>query len=131
MTTAWSYLPNAKHIDRILASFAVNTSVWDDIGNSYTDDTGAWKQTERSLSEDLRKIYIVIRTHIDDIQPIRQGTGWSAACDATVALIAHSDCGYMLDSDPGELAIIAKFDDVRARLLLPACIVFVKEKELV
>jgi hypothetical protein len=57
---------------------------------------------------------------------------WSAACsaayyaarDAIVALIAYDDCAYMLDSDPGELEILAKFGNEKAILLLPACKAF-------
>ena len=44
--------------------------------------------------------------------------------DTLLALIAYDDCAYMLDSDPGELAILAKFGDRRAVLLLGACKVF-------
>jgi hypothetical protein len=47
-----------------------------------------------------------------------------AAMDAIVALIAYDDCAYMLESDPGELAILAAFGDPRATMLLPACKVF-------
>ncbi len=50
---------------------------------------------------------------------------------AVTALIAYDDCGYMLDSDPGELAMLAKLGDHRAILLLPACIALSKEKDLV
>ncbi len=57
--------------------------------------------------------------------------GRNLAWDAIAALIAWDDCAYMLDSNPGELAIIAALGDPRAILLLPACTIFSKEKDLV
>ena len=44
--------------------------------------------------------------------------------DPLSALIAWDDCGYMIESEIGELEIIAKFGDPRAILLLPACKVY-------
>ena len=41
--------------------------------------------------------------------------------DAVLALVAYDDCAYMLESDPGELAILAKLGDPRASLVLAAC----------
>jgi hypothetical protein len=50
--------------------------------------------------------------------------------DAILALIVYDDCAYILDSDPGELEILAKFGDERAILLLPACKVFAAIKHV-
>ena len=50
---------------------------------------------------------------------------WYAATRyALLALCAYDDCAYMLDSDPGELAILAVFGNPGAILLLPACKAF-------
>ena len=51
--------------------------------------------------------------------------------DTLLALIAYDDCAYMLDSDPGELAILAAFGDPRAVLILPACEILHSCKEVV
>ena len=52
---------------------------------------------------------------------VARDASWAVARDAILALVAYDDCAYMLDSDPGELAILAAFGDPRAGLLLPAC----------
>ena len=46
---------------------------------------------------------------------------WEAGYNVLLALIAYDDCAYMIDSVPGEIAILAKLGDCRAGLLLPAC----------
>ena len=52
-----------------------------------------------------------------------------AFCFAIIALIAYDDCAYMLESDLGELRMLAKLGDLRAILLLSAREVFNMEKE--
>ena len=59
-----------------------------------------------------------------------RGKAWQAARDAILALIAYDDCAYMLDSEPGELAILAAFGDPRAVLILPACEILHSLKEI-
>jgi hypothetical protein len=64
----------------------------------------------------------------DTMRDKQQSLAWGAR-QAMLALVAYDDCAYMLDSDPGELAILAKFGDPRAILLLSACKVFHSLKE--
>jgi hypothetical protein len=40
--TAWSHLPNAKHIDRVLASLAANPEKWD--AARYAARDAAWDE---------------------------------------------------------------------------------------
>lgn len=65
----------------------------------------------------------------DDLKACNNGQDKNLywAQGAIMALIADDNCAYMLDSDPEELAIIAKLGDPRAILLLPACIRFKRE----
>ena len=119
MTTKWAHLPNAAHIDRVLASF-----------NSHP---GQWNAAE---SEKWAEAWNAARDAV-----LAQGryTEWAAAAEAAVwevprrdtilALVAYDDCAYMIDSDPGELAILAKFGDPRAVLLLSACKILHSIKE--
>ena len=119
MTTKWAHLPNAAHIDRVIASAIAHPDHW---------NSRAWGTTEWSAAWDAA-------WHDMNIQ--HRQAAWAAgqkdarypARDALLALVAYDDCAYMLDSDPGELAILAKFGDPRAILLLPACKAFHSIKE--
>ena len=114
-TTAWAHLPNAVHIDRVIASAKANPEQWADSWDT------TWSAVRSSAWDAARDLLI------------KQGRYWvllevPAVRDATrcalLALFAYDDCAYMLDSDPGELAILAAFGDPRALLLLPACKAF-------
>ncbi len=138
MITAWSHFPNAAHIDRVIASVSNNpdnwpkTSIWDipqDVIWDAAWDT-AWNMSEVEMWTVSRDaMWNAVKNMA--ASTLNRGAEWDAAWHAIVALAASDDCAYMLDSDPGELAIIAKLGDHRAVLLLPACIALSKEKELV
>ena len=120
MTTKWAHLPNAVHIDRVIASFNSHPSHWN------------------PSAAGLPGVRLAARTEaVDMLKKQGREAGWNAEWalvrssvrDALLVLGAYDDCAYMLDSDPGELAILAKFGDPRAVLLLPACKVFHVPKE--
>ena len=146
-TTPWAHLPNAAHIDRVFASLNSNFKQWRRA--AYTVQGYEWvevrnsawhsaRQAVRVQSRDavwmeVRKAVIAQRRLAADV-----GRMWAAADEAydvardtILALVAYDECAYMLDSDPGELAIVAKLGDPRALLLLPACKVVHSLKELV
>ena len=120
MTTKWAHLPNAVHIDRVLASSKADPTHW---------NSSAWGTTEWSAAWDAA-------WHDMNIQ--HRQAAWAAGQTdarntpqyAILALCAYDDCAYMLDSDPGELAILAAFGDLRAILLLGACKALQSIKEL-
>ncbi len=121
--TPWADHPNAIHIDRILSSYIANPTIWRKRENKYnvTKTADAFLRAFNGLSSCNKELYdstasMLMFGHI----PI----------DTAACLLAYDDCGYMLDSDPGELAILAKFGDDRAVLLLHACIIFAEEKKL-
>ena len=131
--TDWAHLPNAVHIDRVLASVKANPEQWLQV--RFDENNTAWlaysAQRRRlelydTLNEQGRRSSWVAAR--DAVQVSAQGEigtqKWLEVRNAILALIAYDDCAYMLDSDPGELAILAKFDDHRAILLLTACKVF-------
>jgi hypothetical protein len=119
--TGWADLPNAAHIDRVLASAKANPKHW----------ALAWDTTwsaERTVAlnvardaicsqERLKAWYLVRKDTVENDSP---NDTWGVV----LALCAFDDCAYMLDSDPGELAILAAFGDPRAVLLLSSCKVF-------
>ena len=96
--------------------------------------TTAWAHLPNAKYIDL--VLASIKAH-----PEKWVAAWDAARDAVrdavrdaiAALIAYDDCAYMLESEVGELKILAALGDPRAILLLPACIAFssIKEMEMV
>ena len=115
--TAWAHLPNAVHIDRVLESVLSTPYHWVVSWQVKAHDV-AWAATQDSLIDQGK--YRVWTTTRDFLIDRGKYTSW----DAILALIAFDDCAYMLDSDPSELAILAKFGDCRAVLLLSACKAF-------
>ena len=123
-TTPWAHLPNAAHIDRVIASVKANpdhwAAAWDVVRNA------AWAEAWNTV-QDVGRNAEYNAAWLVEVQYIT----WVAARDAILALIAYDDCAYMLDSDPGELAILAAFGDPRAVLILPACEILHSCKEVV
>jgi hypothetical protein len=127
MTTDWAHLPNAVHIDRVIASALANPNHWVEWRGVAWDALtaardAAWSKAWNTVqdagrSAEYNAAWLAAR------EPA-WNAAWLVARDAILALIAYDDCAYMLDSDPGELAILAAFGDPRAVLLLPACKVF-------
>ncbi len=95
MTTAWSHLPNARHIDRILAHLEAHPDKWDAArAAAYT----AARDAARAAARD-------------------------AARAAIVALVAWDNCAHLLELTPDQLRVYSRLsDDPAAVLLLPAVI---------
>ena len=138
--TVWAHLPNAKHIDWVLASLKANPKKW---AASMIRTTAAWNAFDaargvaRGVARDA--VYTAACDAAYDAAcdavwyeawDAAIDAAWNAAWGTIVALIAYDDCAYMIESEVGELKIIAAFGDPRAILLLPACIVFNETKEL-
>ena len=112
MTTAWAHLPNAKHIDAVLASLNANPQQWADAWNKIypAGTTTAWCAA-----------WCAAR---DAVWAAARGAVWGAMWAAILALIAYDDCAYMLESEVDELRILAALGDQKAILLVPACLAF-------
>ena len=123
MTSAWAHLPNAAHIDRVIASVLSNPVQW----------TWVASDPVRHPMWDVRgEAYEVVRKQgRSSVWEEGRLSVLDGARDAILALIAYDDCAYMIDSDPSELAILAAFGDPRASLLLSACKAFHSIKEVV
>jgi len=136
----WSHLPNAKHIDRILESLKTNpdkwASVWKHNVAMEAAMGAAWDAT-RAAAYDAAWRMAAWDAARDAAMDAAMDAAWNAARnaargaaqDAIIALIAYDECAYMLDSDLGELRMLAKLGDLRAILLLSAREVFNMEKE--
>ena len=148
--TAWAHLPNAKHIDWVIASLKANpekwraarNAVWDeaweaayDAALDAIDDAGRYETFDAAYESKEAAFdaayYAAWFAAFDAGVAAAFDAAVAAADDAILALIAHDDCGYMIESEVGELKIIAAFGDQRAILLLPACIVYNETKVLV
>ena len=130
MTTKWAHLLNAAHIDRVLASSKANPTHWNSRAWGTTEWSAAWDAAWHDMNIRHRQAaWDASWAEWDASWFFALPAGRQAARDAILALIAYDDCAYMLESDPGELAILAKFGDNRAMLLLPACKAFHSIKE--
>lgn len=134
--TTWAHLPNSKHIDWVLASAMEHPEIWEEAWNttremrSYTTYSIKW-HAMRTIIREISTKEAAYRAEWGYLWDEMGGPVMCATRDAILALIAHDECGYMIESEVGELKLLAKFGDPRAIMLLPACIVFNKSKEIV
>ena len=123
MTTAWSNLPNAAHIDRILADVKANPSHWDmprlaerehikdDI--VFADVPGwAWYMTQQTIYK------------------LAYGRSYRIVFDVILALITWDNVSKYLDMSRSQVLEHSILDD-KAVLMLPAVLAFEKSKEVV
>jgi hypothetical protein len=120
MTTAWAHLPNATHIDRVLASLAATPELWDAAMDAAWDDArdaawdAAWDDARDAAWDAAR----------GTARDAARDAAYNAARDAIAALIAWDDCGVFLDMPPDAVRLVAVSGHHPAILLLPAAIVF-------
>ena len=101
--TKWSHLPNAHHIDRVLASVKAHPDEWSAVR------TAAWDAAWDAVRD----------------------RAYAAAWGAVAALIAYDDCAHYLDMPSDRLRVWAILsENPAAVLLLPAVITFEKINEL-
>ena len=132
MTTAWAHLPNAAHIDRVLAHLKQHPDRWSAARGAVRGAArgAAWdaaRGAARSAARDATWDAAWAATW-DAVRGAARGAAgdaaWSAARDAIAALVAWDDCAYLLDQTPDFLR--AQINLVgghhQAILLLPAAI---------
>jgi hypothetical protein len=144
----WAHLPNAAHIDRVLANSKENPAEWVAArgaawGAAWSAAWGAAWDAARDAARDAAwsAAWDAARDAAwgaargDDLDTARDAA-WDAARDATrgaawdavAALLAWNDCAYLLDLPPEALRAIIRMDSGagkhQAVLLLPASIVF-------
>jgi alcohol dehydrogenase YqhD (iron-dependent ADH family) len=110
---AWSHLPNATHIDRVLASVQANPEIW----------TGTYDESLNWDRETARDVILGVGNDsaLDAAYERAQGENLDAAWDAIVALIAYDDSArYMVMSSAQLQAVIDATDCTAPRLLLAA-----------
>jgi hypothetical protein len=139
MSNAWSHLPNAHHIDWVLASLKENPELWDAARDAAWDE--AWDTARaEAMSAARDAVWDAARDAARDAAwsaawYAARGAGWSAARDAPraaardaiSALVAYDDCDQFLNMPYEKLKVWTVLsEDPRAVLLLP--MVYVKEK---
>jgi hypothetical protein len=123
MTTAWSHLPNAAHIDKILADVKANPNHWDmprllereNIKDNilFADAAGwAWYMTQQAIYK------------------LAYGRSYRIVFDAMLALITWDNISKYLDMPSSQVLEYLILDN-KAVLMLPAVLAFEKSKELV
>lgn len=128
MTTAWNHLPNAAHIDRIIANFKINPSKW------YTAASKECKLAIDAARDEIEKsMRVADRDAVMDELMIHQDFMSSdiynlrGSIPAAFALIAWDDCSYLLDHDVEHVKSLAESGNHAAVLLYTACVVLQKE----
>jgi hypothetical protein len=144
----WAHLPNAAHIDRVLASLKENPAEWvaarDATQGAALDAARgtAWDATQGAAWDAARgaawgTAWDTAREAAwgdawGATQDATQDAAWDAAREAVAALMAWNNCAYLLDLPPEALRAIIRMDSGvgkhQAVLLLPASIVFNGEK---
>ena len=132
MTTKWSHLPNAAHIDAVIASVKANPDEW------YAAADAAWGAAwDAARGVALDAAYDAARGAAwDAAADAAWDAAWDAAADAAwgaiLALVAYDDCAHMLDSEPDDLRILSKLGSHAATLMIPASIAFksIREKQV-
>ena len=130
--SAWSDLPNAHHIDRILAHLKANPDKWNAAGGA------AWEAACDAAWEAARHAAWEAAWHAawDAAWGAARDAAWDAARDAArdaawgaiLALMAWDDCAYLLDQKPEHVKIIALLGHQAAILLEPAVIAMYEEQ---
>ena len=125
---AWSHLPNAAHIDRIIASAKAHQETWH----------AAWRALVDTISCMSRDAAISAAgdaaSNADRIAA--RNAGWwhvrgGAARGSILALIAYDDAAKYLEMSSDQVKIWAELsEEPAAVLLLPAVIAFEQIREM-
>ena len=119
--TAWAHLPNAAHIDRILASLAAHPEKWE----------AAWTETQTATYIEARNAawnaawsasrtaaWNAARTAARTAaRGAARGAAYIEARTAITALVAWDDCAYMLELPEDTLKVLRAVGNEQALLL--------------
>jgi len=137
VTTAWNHLPNAEHIDRILADLFDNTVNWSkacylttpwnadfsaardeayDVGRAAVGDAVLNAAWDASFNEALGAIRYEVR---------------ELAYSAIMALVAWPESADYLNLPVNQVRVLAELGDRRARLMSHIVWIYKNSKEVV
>ena len=115
-TTAWAHVPNAAHIDRVLASVKKNPEKWSTARGLTAD--AAWDGA-REAAWDVAGSAALDAVR-DAARDAVRNTAWYTSWDAILALVAWDDCAYMLELPEDALKILRAVGNEQAILLSAA-----------
>jgi hypothetical protein len=118
----WSHLPNAEHIDRILAHLEAHPKKWTVIRSAAYNVA---RDAVRYAAYDAARTAARIVARNAALKAARDVTPWhvtaySAASGAILALIANDTCAYLLREKIEHVELLAGLGIDEAILLLPA-----------
>ena len=124
-SSAWSHLPNAKHIDRVLAVVKAHPQVWVDArgaawGGAQAAAWAAALDAARDAAWDAA--WDAALDAARDAAGAAWDAAWAAAWGACAALIAWDDVSEYLKFSPEHLRVLSALEDHKATLLLPAAL---------
>jgi hypothetical protein len=129
--SAWNNLPNAYHIDGVIASLKEYPQIWGAVYVAISDE--AWDEArDAALNEAWNVSCNTARKMAwhaawDDVW----NSSYDATRDAILALIAYDDCDQYLSMTSEELRAWSLLTEHPAAvLLLPAVVAFERIKEL-
>ena len=133
--SAWSHLPNAHHIDRVLESLKSHPEIWDAAWNAVWSAArdaawnAAWSAAWSAASDAAwSAAWGAAR---DAARDAATDAAQSAALYAIAALIAYDDGSKYLEIPSDHLRVWALLSEVPAAvLLLPAVVAFERINEL-
>ncbi len=140
MTTEWSHLPNAAHIDAVIVSLKANPDEWSAAWGAawgaawYAARDAAWYAARDAAWN--AALDAALDAAWDAALDAARGAAWGAARGAArgaiLALVAYDDCAHMLDSEPDDLRILSKLGSHAATLMIHASIAFksIREKQV-
>ena len=116
--TAWAHLPNAKHIDRVLADVKAHLWVWgaawdEAYDAAYDAAYAAARDAARGAARDAAR---------GAARDAARGAAWTAARGACAALIAWDDSADLLDMPVDAVRLLAASGHHPAVLMLSACV---------
>ena len=142
--SAWSHLPNAKHIDRVITSVNSQPELWNQAWVQVSEQAlgpasrqamdQVWASAHRgahhhALMESWRQVQDQARSQV--CNPVCDQVTINARGNI-LALVAYDDCAKYLNLPIDQLKMLYQLNEHPACLLLqPAVLVFAKEKELV
>ena len=127
--SAWSDLPNAYHIDRVLASLKEHTRVWRVTRNASVERA---RVAAYNAAYDAGRIEAwTAALNAPEWASTSHVAAWDAGSGSLLALVAYDDCDQYLSMTSKQLRTWAILtEQPAAMLLLPAVIAFERIKKL-
>jgi hypothetical protein len=120
MSQPWSHLPNAVHIDRILAHVKQNPGAWDAARNAARN--AAWNAARNAVWNATREV--TWNAVWDAAWDAARGAAW----DAITSLIAWDNSSELLDMPVDQVYTWAALGNPAAQLMYPAVLVFAQKE---